>query len=281
MTTRPVVVKIGGAEGNDAVPLLEDLRARVVDGGERIVVVHGGSGETDRLAHALGRPPRTLVSPQGHESRDVDRDALETFAMATALVNRRLVESARGLGLDAFGLSGLDGGIVRARRKEAVRAVVDGRDRIVRDQWTGRVIGVRAEILRGILARDVVPFVAPLAAGEGGEMLNVDGDRLAAALAVALDARALVILSNVEGLRADPADPASTLRELDLSQLDLAHRAAAGRMKRKVLAVEEALLGGVPRAIIASSAAPRPLSTALAGGGTQFRRAPAEQEMAR
>lgn len=269
MTREIIVAKIGGAEGNENAGLLADL-ARRHDGERAVLVVHGGSGETDRLMAALGREPRTLVSPSGHVSRMTDRATLEVFCQATALVNRRLVEAARGAGIDAFGISGLDGGLVRARRKDSVRAVVGGRQRVVRDQWTGRITGVRAELMESLLRSGMIPFVAPLACGENGEMLNVDGDRLAAALAAALGASALVLLTNVDGLRADAEDASSVIDVVDSSELERARACARGRMLRKVLAAEEALTAGVPRVVISSSAGPQPLEAALAGSGTTF-----------
>ncbi|MCB9832054.1 MAG: [LysW]-aminoadipate kinase [Planctomycetes bacterium] len=269
MRTDTIVVKIGGAAGNEQAGLLDDLVALGGDRG-RIVLVHGGSAETDRLATALGHPSETLVSPQGQESRRCDRRTLEIFAQATALVNRRLVEEARGRGLDAFGLSGLDGGLVRARRKDTLRALIGGRPVIVRDDWTGRIESVRVEILERLLGLGLLPVVAPLASGVAGEMLNVDGDRLAAAIAVALRATRLVILSDVEGLRRRAVDPSSLVPRIGRGELVEAGRWAEGRMKKKVLGVEEALAGGVEVAIIATSRGERPLSAALAGGGSHF-----------
>ncbi len=267
--TETIVVKIGGAKGNGWMGLLDDL-AHLHEEGARIVLVHGGSAETDRLAAALGTPAQTLTSPSGHVSRRTDRGMLEVFAQATALMNRRLVEAARGRGLDAFGFSGLDGGSVRARRKHTVRTVVAGRPVIVRDQWTGKITGVRASLFHSLLGSRLLPVVAPMAVSERGEMLNVDGDRLAAAVAAALKADRLVILSNVEGLRRDPSDSRTFVPRVSSAQRPQAARWARGRMKRKVLAVDEALSQGVPIAIIAASTQEHPLASALAGGGTHF-----------
>ncbi len=264
-----IVVKIGGAAGNEHEGLLDDL-VELRSIGACVVLVHGGSAETDQLAAALGRPSEVLVSPQGQVSRRTDRATLEIFAQATALVNRRLVEAARGRGIDAFGLSGLDGGLVRAKRKAAVRAIVEGRPVIVRDEWTGKIEAVRIDLLGRLLDLGLLPVVAPIACGEGGEMLNVDGDRLAAALAVALGATRLVILSDVEGLRREARDPESVVRRIAAHDLVAAGDWAEGRMKKKVLGIEEALAGGVRGAIIATSRGERPLISALQGAGSHF-----------
>ena len=101
-------------------------------------------------------------------------------------MNRRLVESLLGRGIDAFGASGLDGGLVRARRKSAARAVVDGRTVVVRDQWTGKIVAVRAGLLRSLLRMGVLPVIAPLGAGRDGETFNINGDTAAGAVAGAV-----------------------------------------------------------------------------------------------
>ena len=111
-----LVVKIGGAAGIGGGVLLDDLAAVAEERGE-LVLVHGGSDATTRLQEELGRPARFLESPTGQTSRRTDRADLEAFAMATALVNRRLVEGLLARGVAAFGCSGLDGGLVRGPRK--------------------------------------------------------------------------------------------------------------------------------------------------------------------
>ncbi|KEF34725.1 acetylglutamate kinase [Deinococcus sp. RL] len=267
-TTSPLVIKIGGAQNIDPRALGHDLAAEW-HRGRPLVALHGGSAETDALAAALGHPPRFLTSPSGHVSRHTDRRTLEIFAMATARVNRLLVETLQGLGVNALGLCGADGQLLRARRKAAQRHVEEGgRVRLVRDDWTGTVTGASGDLLRLLLGAGYFPVVAPLALGEGGELLNVDGDRAAAAVAGALGAGALLLLSNVPGLLRAYPDEASLVGHLPAERLDEAGRWAQGRMKRKVLAAGEALAAGVPRVVIGDARRERPVRDALAGRGT-------------
>ncbi len=274
-----LVVKVGGARGVALDPLLDDLAARLRarDGGGRAepgrvlpVVVHGGSEATTLLQSALGRPAEFITSPSGHTSRRTDRAALEAFAMATALLNRKLVEGLLSRGVPAFGLSGLDGACVRGRRKSQVRAVVDGRTRILRDEWTGRPEHVDAGLLEMLRARGLVPVIAPLACGGSGEMLNVDADRLAACVAGALAARTLVLLTNVRGLLEDPARPETLVPFVAACELDRVEPLALGRMRKKLLGAREALAAGVERVVIGDARRARPLTDALAGEGTQI-----------
>ncbi|MGH2500551.1 MAG: [LysW]-aminoadipate kinase [Candidatus Limnocylindria bacterium] len=242
------VIKAGGSAGVDR-DAVADLVADVARADE-IVLVHGASAETDRLARALGRPPETIVSPSGHQSRRTDRGTLEIFAMAALGVENFLyVEKLQARGIDALGLSGLSGRLLVGTRK-AVRAVRDGKTVLLRDDHTGTVDVVNVPLLRQFLAPGRVPVVAPLALSTGNEAINVDGDRAAARIAVALEADALLILTNVPGLLRDVDDASSLVPEATVAE---AERLATGRMKKKVLAAREALEGGVGEVVIRSA----------------------------
>lgn len=262
---RRLIVKIGGASGIEGGALHDDLARHVahID-----VLVHGGSDGATRLQERLGLAPRFLESPEGQRSRFTGRAELECFAMATALVNRAHVERLVARGVRAFGVSGLDGGIVRGARKEAVRAVESGKVVIVRDQWTGAPREVDGALLDGLVALGLLPVVAPVIASERGEMLNTDADRLAAAIAVERRAELLVLLTNVPGLLADPADPSSLVAHIPADELDAHRRGVRGGMAKKLLAAQAALASGVTSVVIADARQPEPLTRALAGHGT-------------
>ncbi len=262
-----LVIKIGGAAGLDHDALCQDIQT-LYQRGEHMVIVHGGSAETDRLAERLDHPPRFITTPSGHTSRYTDRQTLEIFAMATARINRSLVERLQTLGVNAFGLSGIDGRVLQARRKEAVRSIEGNRVRLIRDDWTGTVTSVDTTLLRLLLDNGYLPVVAPLAISERGEMLKVDGDRAAAAIAGALQAETLILLSNVSGLMRNFPDEASLVARVERSNLEEAASWAQGRMKKKIMGAAEALSVGVKRVIIGSGQRTKPIGDALAGNGT-------------
>lgn len=248
MTLR-AVIKAGGSQGvdRDAVATLVADVAR----SDEIVLVHGASAETDRLATALGVPQETIVSPSGHQSRRTDRRTLEVFAMAALGVENFLyVEKLQQRGVDAVGLSGLSGRLLVGKRKD-VRAVRDGKTILLRDDYTGTVEAVNLPLLTQLIGPGRVPVIAPLALSAENEALNVDGDRVAARIAVAIDADALLILTNVPGLLRDVRDPLSLVPEITV---DEAEALAQGRMKKKILAAREALAGGVDEVVIRSAA---------------------------
>jgi acetylglutamate/LysW-gamma-L-alpha-aminoadipate kinase len=263
-----IVIKLGGAAGVDASTVLADV-AGLAGAGRTIVLVHGASAAADALAARAGVPVRQITSPSGHVSRYTDPETLELYVAAAAgQVNKSLVADLQRLGCNAVGLSGVDGRLLLARRKDVVRALENGRQRIIRDDFTGQLEAANGDLLRLLLTAGYTPVIAPLALGHAGERLNVDGDRAAALVAGALGAAALVLLSNVPGLLANFPDESSLVRHLPPEQLGRAEEIAQGRMKKKILAAREALTGGVGAVIIADSRRPQPVRAALGGEGT-------------
>jgi acetylglutamate/LysW-gamma-L-alpha-aminoadipate kinase len=263
-----LVVKIGGAAGNNMATVCADLAA-LVKSGRPAVLVHGGSDETNTVSEKLGHPPKFVTSPSGFTSRYTDRETLEIFAMVTSgKINTLLVEKLQALGVNAFGLSGVDGRLMEAKRKEAVRAVENGRVRVLHDDHTGTVEKVDAALLHMLLSAGLTPVVAPLAVCAEGVALNVDADRAAAMIAGALRAESLVLLTNVPGLMRKFPDESTLIPNIHRAKLEEALQFAEGRMKKKVLGAGEALGGGVGRVIFADSRIPSPITAALAGKGT-------------
>ncbi|MCP2342424.1 [LysW]-aminoadipate kinase [Actinomadura rupiterrae] len=259
-----MVVKCGGAV--PARPVCADLAGRA---GE-VVLVHGGAPEIERLSAELGVPARTLLSPSGVTSRHTDPAMLDVVTLAlTGRAKPRLLRELAGSGVPAVGLTGLDGGLLQARRKAAQRAVLDdGRTVVVRDDHSGRITGVRPEVLRVLLGAGFVPVVSPPATGEDGAPVNVDADRAAAAVAAALGAERLVLLTSAPGVLRDASDPGSLLGRCALPREGPVPHAASGGMHRKLVAAREALLGGVPRVAVCDGRLPRPVTAALGGAGT-------------
>lgn len=267
-----LVVKLGGSSGIAFDTACRDI-AHLVQEGEKLVVVHGGSREVDRISTALGTPPRYVTTPSGFQSRYTDRETLEIFAMVVAgRVNVLLVERLQALGVNAVGLSGVDGRLLTGKRKGIIIAQENGKKRVLRGDYGGTVEEVNVGLLSALISGGYTPVIAPLALSEKGEALNVDGDRVAAAVAAALGAEALVLLTDVPGLLADPKDPSSLIPEIPGDALpEYLERYAKGRMKKKLHAAMAALRGGVRRVIIAHGQGERPLYRALEGRGTVVR----------
>ena len=266
-----LVVKIGGGPGVDHSAILADVAALVRDGRE-VVLVHGGGQEIDRVSVQLGVEPRHVTSVSGTRSRLTDAAALDALQLAlSGRVKPGIVLGLHALGVRAVGLTGLDGGLVTATRKRAIKVAEGGRVRLVRDDRSGRIADVRPGLLLLLTGSGAVPVVSPPALGDAGEALNVDADRMAAAVAGAVGASALVLLSNVPGLLRDPDDPGSRIDRMSAGDAD-ALAAAGGRMRHKVMAAQVAVGLGVTAVVIGDGRRPAPVRAALAGEGTVVER---------
>ncbi|OGS63613.1 MAG: acetylglutamate kinase [Euryarchaeota archaeon RBG_19FT_COMBO_69_17] len=260
-----LVVKVGGRHGNDAANVASGLA-----GLGPCIVVHGGSSAADELSSRLGMAPTYLTSPSGFVSRRTDEAAVEVVAMAMAGgLNTGLVARLQSLGVPAVGLSGVDGRLLVGRRKEAIRSLVDGRVKVIRDDLSGVVVGVNTGLLRLLVGAGYVPVLSPpILDGEAGVPLNADADRIAAKVASAVQAEALVLLTNVPGVLRVLEDPTTLLPRVSKEALPALVPFATGGMKKKLLAAQEALEGGVPRVVIADSRREDPVRSALRGEGT-------------
>jgi len=250
-----IVIKVGGGKDLNIDAIVKDLVALQAEGQE-LLLVHGGAETTNEVAEALGHPPQFVTSESGYESRRTDRRTLEIFEKMA--------------GVNAVGLSGLDGRIFEGKRKDKLRIRANGRRIVLRDDWTGTVDQVNVDLLRLLLGGGYLPVLTPPGASDKGEAINVDGDRAAAMVAAAFEADALIILSNVPGLLRDFPDEASLIREIPRTKADDFMQFAQGRMKKKVMGATEAVAEGVQRVIFADGRCEEPLRRALAGEGTQI-----------
>jgi acetylglutamate/LysW-gamma-L-alpha-aminoadipate kinase len=261
-----LVVKLGGGEGLDLDASCDDLADMARN--RPMVVLHGVSALANRMCEEAGHPVQMLTSPSGHSSRYTDPVTRDIFVQASEIANREVVERLRARGINAIGLTG-DETPILGERKKAVRAIVAGRVRVVHDDYSGSINGANSDHITQLLQAGYVPVLPPMAMSEDG-LLNIDGDRAAAAVASALRAAELVILSNVRGLYRNFPDEASFVGQVSSQQFGSALEWAQGRMKRKVLGAQEALDGGVARVIIGDGRVSNPVQQALAGQGTVF-----------
>jgi acetylglutamate/LysW-gamma-L-alpha-aminoadipate kinase len=258
------ILKLGGGAGVEHTRALRNLALRVLDG-EQWVLVHGCSAAVNDLAQQVGCPVQTITSPGGHTSRYTNARMIDIYSTAAAAVNQRLTAEMISQGVRAVGLAGP--GVIKAKRKEAIRAVREGRPVIIRDDYSGTITGVNGALLRMLLDAGQMPIIAPLAIGEQFERLNVDGDLVAATVAHELNADTLIILSNVPGLLRDANDPTTLVDHFSLSEIARYEPLAQGRMKKKILAAQQARVSQV---ILADARVDTPLNAALAGSGTHI-----------
>jgi acetylglutamate kinase len=228
------VYKVGGPALEDPT-LIKPLAGEVRLGGGRAVLVHGGGRHIDRLLRALG-----IESERVQGRRVTSPAAMEVVEMVlSGAVNKALAAGLTGAGLPALGLSGRDGGLIRARLEPGLGRV-------------GTPDTVDPTLVRALWDSGFVPVVSPVSMGPAGESVNVNADEAALGLARALQARSLVYLSDVDGVRVGERTVTSLTAEEARQRID--DGTIAEGMALKVRVALDAAAAGIPEVVIAGKA---------------------------
>jgi [amino group carrier protein]-L-2-aminoadipate 6-kinase len=258
------IVKIGGGDAVNAEGILRDLAERK----EPCIVLHGANAARDRLAAALGIEKRTLTSVSGYSSVYSDERVIDLQMMAYAgLRNKRIVEAAQRLGLNAVGLSGLDGRAVQGRRNAGIR-VREGGKTLMRRDFSGKPQSVNEGLLRLLLDNGYTPVLCVPIADENGFAINSENDDILTVLAGVFKPDRIFQFIEAPGFLEDKDDPSSTVPVLAMGELAAREAQVDGRMKRKMLALRNLFEAGAAVVHIADGRTERPITDALEGKGT-------------
>ncbi len=208
------VVKFSGKVTEDRENLLslaEEL-ALLHQVGIRICVIHGGGKQLTHLAKKLG-----VVQTVVEGRRVTDDDTLELAKMIfRGKINTEILAALRHRGIDAVGLSGIDGGVIKAVRRPP-REILNketGETEEVDFGHVGDVVDVDARLINLLLENNYLPVISSLAADDEGKVFNINADTIASDLAAELKAEKLILLSDVNGIYLDPADDTSKISRL-------------------------------------------------------------------
>jgi len=236
---KKIVIKYGGHAMSD-----ENLKRSVMQDialmhyvGLRPIVVHGGGPEIDALMKKCGYEPSFVKG-----LRVTDEEAIELVEMSLAgKTNKSLVSLLNAQGASAVGLSGKDANLIVARKLESDEGDLG---------FVGEILGVNAPFIEMLSDQGYVPVICSVATGQHGETFNVNADHAAGAIAAALQATKLIVLSDVSGVYEDFDDPSTLLTELDVQSVNklLATGKAGKGMIPKLEACIAAVQSGVPRA---------------------------------
>lgn len=244
-----IVVKYGGSAMID-----EELKREVIQDvvllklvGFRPIIVHGGGKEISRWVDKAGKVTEFVGG-----LRVTDKETIEIAQMVLGKVNKDLVANVQTLGVQAAGISGMDGGMLKVEKK-----YVDGRD----IGYVGDIKSVDTKILHDLMERDFLPIVYPIGMDDNGDAYNINADEAASAIATALKAEKLAYLSDVEGVRLDPEDPSSVISELYVEEAEklVEEGVIKGGMLPKIRNCIEALKDGVSRIHIMDGRIPHSL----------------------
>jgi acetylglutamate kinase len=216
--------------------------------GIRVVLVHGGGPQSTALAKRLG-----LETQMVEGRRVTDAQTLEVSTMVlNGEINTRIVAVCRALGIPAIGLSGVDGGLIKATKRPPVQVA----GQTVDYGFVGDILGLDTSILVKQLDNDLVPIVSPLSADDHGTVLNINADTVAAMIACELKAEKFIMATGAPGILESLEDPRSLISYVDRAGLRRLRDEGklSGGMLPKVAAIERALSCGVPRVHVISYA---------------------------
>jgi len=219
--------------------------------GIRMVLVHGGGPQSTRLAGALGVDAKFIDGRRVTDDQSLD---IATMVL-NGQINTRILATCRDLEIPAVGISGVDAGLIRAHRRPPV-AGSDGKE--VDYGHVGDIESVDADILKKQLDNDLMPVISPLSCDPSGNILNINADTVAAAIAVELDAEKLILATGAPGILEDRNDPGSLISYVDRAALKrlIDEGKLADGMLPKAAAIDSALSQGVQRVHIISHKVP-------------------------
>jgi acetylglutamate/LysW-gamma-L-alpha-aminoadipate kinase len=263
-----LLLKIGGGK-NINLNFISDDIASLIARGEKIVVVHGASVTRDEIAQQLGIPTKTITSPSGVSSVYTDEKAIDVFLMSYAgLVNKKIVATLQKHGVNAVGLSGIDGRLWEAKRKDVVYAVENGKTKLIKDNLTGKVEKVNADLIELLIEHGYVPVICPPAISFDNEIVNTDNDFATVVMAEALKIKEIIVLFEAPGMLKNVHNEKSVIPKIEKEKLDDYLEYAVGRMKKKLLGTQKAFEHGVEKIYWSDGRIQHPVLNALDGKGT-------------
>ncbi|MBT3474269.1 MAG: [LysW]-aminoadipate/[LysW]-glutamate kinase [Thaumarchaeota archaeon] len=255
-----ITIKIGGSVVDNLHPsTIDDIKKVVAQ--EGVILVHGGGKEVTKVTEQLGKEPKFVVSPSGIKSRYTDKETSEIFTMVmSGRINKAIVQMLQKNGINAIGLSGMDGKTIEANRKKKLMIMNEkGRKQVIDGGYTGKISNVNSDLIKTIMDKGYTPVISPIAISEESEFLNVDGDRAAANVAGHVNADKVLFITNVDGLLMED----KLVEKLSLKEAKEIMPKIGFGMEKKILAATEALEMGVTEALIANGQKENPISAAI------------------
>jgi acetylglutamate/LysW-gamma-L-alpha-aminoadipate kinase len=261
-----MLIKIGGGEAINLAATIADLATLQ----QPFIIVHGANVLRDQLAERLGIEKTVLTSVSGYSSVFSDQPALDVIMMSySGLRNKQIVELCQRSGINAVGLTGLDGRLVQGERNKGIRVRENGKTLIKRD-LSGKPRTINAGLLTLLLDNGYCPVLTIPIVDENGYAINSENDDIVARLAEALAIDTVVQLIEAPGFLDDPADESSLVKRMSVAELHAREARVEGRIKRKLLALTRLCQGGRTRVIIADGRGEQPVIKALEGAGTHI-----------
>jgi acetylglutamate/LysW-gamma-L-alpha-aminoadipate kinase len=259
-----IIIKIGGGRNINIQGIIVDLAAL----SDKFIIVHGANAFRDKLVEDLGQTKQVLTSVKGYSSVYSDENMIDIMMMAYAgLRNKRIVEMCQQHGIDAVGLSGVDGKVIQGKRNRGIRVIQKGKQKIVRD-YSGKPEIVNKAFLHLLLDNGYAPVLTVPIIDEHNAAINTENDDVVRVLQKSVQADTIVNLIEAPGFLEDNKDEGSVIRRLSPAELESHEQQVEGRIKRKMLSLKRLFEHGATRVIISDGRSEHPVADALAGKGT-------------
>jgi [amino group carrier protein]-L-2-aminoadipate/L-glutamate 6-kinase len=262
-----IIVKIGGGKEINLEGIVRDLSG-VKD---RFIIVHGANAIRDAIALKMGYPTKTVTSVSGYTSVLSDENAIDAIMMGYAgIQNKRLVELCQRHGVNAVGLSGIDGKLVQGARNKGIRVRQNEKTIMMRD-FSGKPKSINRELIILLLDHGYVPVISIPIIDENNFAINSENDDIVSVLQETLQAETIIQLIEAPGFMDDLKDETSLVQEISRTELEMREAQVEGRMKRKMLALRRLMDHGAGQVIISDGRVEHPIQDALSGKGTLIR----------
>jgi acetylglutamate/LysW-gamma-L-alpha-aminoadipate kinase len=238
---------------------------------EPVIIVHGANACRDGLAKSLHKEKMVVTSVSGYSSVLSDESAIELLMLAYAgLQNKRLVTALQKAGVNAVGLSGLDGRVIQGRRNRGIRVRDGDKIKILRD-LSGKPEALNTALLDLLLNHGYIPVLTMPIIDESGEAINSENDDVVTLLHRHYRPAVIVQLIEAPGLLGNPRDDASVIPALRPADLAAWESESTGRIKRKLHALAGLFADGASTVIVADGRREHPVADALGSRGTVIR----------
>ena len=263
-----ILIKIGGGSTLNLEYIISDLANYLQSSKEQCIIVHGANAYRDELAKKLNYEKITLTSVSGYSSVYSDEEAINIQMMAYAgYKNKRIVELCQKNGLNAIGMTGLDGKIIQGKRNQGIR-VKEGEKLKIKRDFSGKPQTVNTDLVNLLTGNGYLPVLTVPIIDENNFAINSENDDIIALLHNTFKAKEIFQFIEAPGLLRDFNDKQSIIKKLSKLELDSMEEKSEGRIKRKLLALKRLLEYGKTRVYITDGRIEQPVSSAIAGNCT-------------
>lgn len=258
------IVKIGGGKELNLKGIISDLATLQ----EQFIIVHGANALRDELAQKLDYEKKVVTSLSGYDSVLSNEGTIDLMMMAYAgLKNKRIVELCQQNGINAVGLSGLDGKVIQGKRNSGIKVREGGKTLLLRD-FSGKPKAINKQLLELLLDNGYIPVLSVPLIDENNFAINSENDDIVALLQTELKSEKVISLIEAPGFLLDKNDPSSLVSKMSKAELEAMEERVEGRMKRKILAIRKLFDGGDTTVIISDGRTEHPILDAIEGKGT-------------